>query len=190
MFATLSFLASAGIEPIMTQHGNPITLLANQFGIDFPFLIAQVINFAVVAFLLYYFAFKPVIATLDQRQKKIAQGLEYAQEMKQRLLDAQKRYETIIQEASIKSQEMIEASRESARVVYEKQTKEAAERAEHIIKRAEEAIVLEHTKMLSELKNEVADLVVKISMRVMGQNLTDQQRADFANAATQELVKK
>jgi F-type H+-transporting ATPase subunit b len=190
MFATLYFLATAVSEPLVAQHGNPITMITNQFGVDLPFLLAQMINFGIVAFVLYQFAFKPVLVTLDQRQKKIADGLEYAEEMKKRLADAQKRYEEIIKDASMKAQEMIEAARQSARIVYEKQTKEAAERAEHMIKRAEEAIVLEHTKMLAELKNEVADLVVKISMRVMGQNLTDQQRNDFASNATKELISK
>ena len=103
MLATLSFLASAAVEsitetaePIVAQHGNPITMLAGQFGVDFPFLAAQVLNFGIVALILYQFAFKPVLATLDQRQKKISDGLQYAEEMKKRLADAEKRYEEII----------------------------------------------------------------------------------------------
>ena len=57
------------------EHLNPISDLAGQFGVNWKFLFAQIANFCIVAFLLYKFAFKPVISSIDERQKKIADGL-------------------------------------------------------------------------------------------------------------------
>src|ERR1035437_5787280 len=62
-----------------------ITKIIQDFGISWPFFIAQVLNFSVVAFILWKFAFKPVLATLDERQRRIADGLKYADEMKAKL---------------------------------------------------------------------------------------------------------
>ncbi|HLS27540.1 MAG TPA: ATP synthase F0 subunit B, partial [Opitutales bacterium] len=56
---------------LLAASDNPVTNLANQFGVDWPLLLAQVFSFAVVAYLLYRFGFKPVIATMDERQKAI-----------------------------------------------------------------------------------------------------------------------
>ena len=62
-----------------------ISKIVQDFGISWPFFLAQVLNFSVVGFVLWKFAFKPVIATLDERQKKISDGLKYAEEMKAKL---------------------------------------------------------------------------------------------------------
>ena len=59
--------------------------IMHEFGVEWPFFIAQVVSFSVVAFLLYKFAFKPVLATIDERQSKIEDGLNYADEMKAKL---------------------------------------------------------------------------------------------------------
>ena len=55
-----------------------ISELAGNFGISCWTLIAQMVNFCIVALVLYKFAVKPIAATLDERQQKIADGLQYA----------------------------------------------------------------------------------------------------------------
>ena len=59
-------------------EGSPIVVLFDKFGVELPFLIAQIINFVVVAFVLYKFAFKPVLETIEERQKKISDGLKFS----------------------------------------------------------------------------------------------------------------
>ena len=64
--------------------------LEEKFGVDLPTLIAQMVNFCIVAFVIYKFAVKPIAATLDERQQKIADGLQYAEEMKVQLAAAER----------------------------------------------------------------------------------------------------
>src|SRR4029079_9373540 len=116
---------------------------------------------------LYRFAFKPVLLTLDERQKKIAAGLKYAEEMELKLKDAEIQHGEILHKAALERKELLEAAREQSKNYAEKQAQEAVIKADHIIKKAEEAISLEKQKMLHDLRKEVAELVVKTTERVL-----------------------
>ena len=48
--------------------------VAQQFGVYWPNLIAQLILFAIVYFVLKSFAFKPIIAMLEERRRRIEEG--------------------------------------------------------------------------------------------------------------------
>ena len=82
------FVAAAGGAG---EELGTVASLARQFGVDWRFLIAQIVNFCLVAFILYRFAFKPVLNTIEDRQKRIADGLQYAEEMKSKLEEAEKK---------------------------------------------------------------------------------------------------
>ena len=64
--------------------------IAGKFGVTWPTLIAQIVNFILVAAVLYKFAVRPIVATLEERQQKIAEGLQYAEEMKTQLTQAER----------------------------------------------------------------------------------------------------
>ena len=66
-----------------------VTRLMGTFGVQSELLIAQILNFCLVAYLLYRFAIKPTLKTVEERQKKIADGLQYAESMKQQLAAAE-----------------------------------------------------------------------------------------------------
>ena len=67
LFALLAQVAGTAAESAAPATG--ITKITQDFGISVPFILAQILNFSVVAFVLWKFAFKPVLATLDERQE-------------------------------------------------------------------------------------------------------------------------
>lgn len=172
----------------VAEGANVISQLAGQFGVDWKHLIAQIINFALVAFLLYRFAFKPVLNTLEERQKRIADGLQYTEEMEQKLKDAEKQHSDMLKKAALEAKELIDGAREQAKNYTEKQAQEAVVNAENIIKKAEEAISLEKQKMLHDARKELADLVVATSGKVLSKDLTSEERSRFSESAAQELA--
>ena len=62
--------------------------MAEQFGLSVNYVVMQAISFAILAFVLYRWGLKPVLATMDERQHKIESGLKYAEEMKAKLEQA------------------------------------------------------------------------------------------------------
>lgn len=170
------------------EHLGPISELAGQFGVNWKFLVAQVVNFCIVAFLLYKFAFKPVLSSLDERQKKIAEGLQYAEEMKHKLADAEKQHKETLKEAQQSAQKIIAEAKESSKEILDRQTQDAVVKAEDILEKAQESIELEHSKMLSEVRSEIARLVVQTTVKVLRKELSEDEKSDYSDSAAKELT--
>ena len=190
MLNSLTFLASvaqsADAEAI--EQVSQIDKIFGQFGIATPFLIALIINFCLVAFLLYKFAIKPVLATIDERQRVISDGLQYAEEMKHKLADAERQHAETLKKASQEAQGILQEARDNAQKYLDEQSQEAAHKAEAIIKKAQEATVLERQKMLSDIRKEVAGIVVSTTEKVLSKKLSDADRNSFAQAAAEGIA--
>ena len=167
---------------------NGITQIAQDFGIKLPNLLAQVVNFGVLAFFLWYFGIRKVLATLDERQKKIESGLKYADDMKAKLEAVQQENAAILKKASIEAGRIIDEARKLAKDVLDKQTQEASGIANEMLTKAQQSIELEHKKMLAEARGEIARLVVVTTERVLAQRLSEADRAGYNEAAARELA--
>jgi F-type H+-transporting ATPase subunit b len=187
MSAPLLFLAAAG-TPASGGVVDTITKISTDFGLNVPSILAQIVNFVIVAGLLWWFAFKPILATIGDRQKKIDSGLKYADEMKAKLDAAQQAAEAQLREAQLAGRQIVADAQKAAKEISEKQQQEAVQRADAIIAKAQAAIELEKTKMLAEARTEVARLVVATTQRVLAKELSDPERARFNEAAARELT--
>jgi F-type H+-transporting ATPase subunit b len=168
--------------------GGGITEIFHTFGIKPEFFIAQAFNFALVAALLWFFAFKPVLATIDERKKQIAQGLQDAAEIKVKLAATQQESLAAIQKAQQEATAIIEAARKTAKEISERESKATADRVTDMLAKGQQAIELEHKKMLQEARTELATLVVKTTQAVLAKELSEADRSRFNEAATRELA--
>jgi F-type H+-transporting ATPase subunit b len=186
MLSHLNLLATAAVEHGEAAGG--ITKIFQDFGINVPSILAQIVSFSVVAFVLYRFGFKPVLATLDERQKKIASGLTYAEEMQAKLAAAAQESAQIIRTAQLEAQKAIDEARKAAKDFGDKQQAEALQRATDLMTKAQQAIELEHKKMLDQARSEIARLVVTTTERVLAKKLSDADRSAYNEAASKELT--
>jgi F-type H+-transporting ATPase subunit b len=182
-----SLLTFAEITSHAAEATGP-TKIMQDFGISVPGILAQVLNVGIVVFILWKFAFKPVLATLDERQQKIASGLAYADEMKAKLAAAQEESAASAKRAQLEATRIIEEARKSAKDFLDKQSAETAARANDILAKAQQAIELEKKKMLAEARTEIARLVVVTTQRVLAKELSDADRSRYNDAATRELT--
>jgi F-type H+-transporting ATPase subunit b len=146
--------------------------VAQQFGVYWPNLIAQLILFAIVYFVLKRFAFKPIIAMLEERRRRIEEGQLNAEKIKKQLAEAQTKYEEILAKANADSQKLLEEVRASGDRLAEQKRQEAIAAAEQITLKAQEAIALERDKTMAEMKRELGRLVVDATSRVTGKVLS------------------
>ena len=151
---------------------------AETFGWNPWLFFSQVVSFAIVAFLLRRFAYKPILAVLEERRRKIEEGQLNAEKIRKELAEAEKRYQEIIAKANADAQKMIDEARESAAHLSERKQQEAIAAAEQIIAKAREASAIEYERTMEALKRELGRLVVDTTAKVTGKVLTaeDQQR--------------
>jgi F-type H+-transporting ATPase subunit b len=187
MIDTLIVFAAAAQDA--GEEVSQVGKLLQQFKVEREILLAQIVNFCLVAFILYRFAFKPVLSTIDDRQKKIADGLQYAEEMKSKLEEAEKKEAETLKKAHQEARAIVQETRESAKAMLEKQSKEAAEKAEDILIRAEQSIEMERTRMFSEVRREIASLVVQITAKVLRRDLSEEERSRYNESASRELTR-
>ena len=110
-----------------------------QLGIQWPKLIAQFVNFSIVLFVLWRFAYKPVFNLLEVRRQKIADGIANAEKIKVELAKTEAERKRILEQAGDTANLMIEQAREAANRVREVETQKAIAAAEQIIAKAREA---------------------------------------------------
>jgi len=173
------------------EHGESngaIMKIIHDLGINTPAVIAQMVNFAIVAFLLYIFAVKPVLATIEQRQKNIADGLRYADEMKAKLADTQKQHADTMKKASLDAQKLVDEARVSAKDLLDREARVTTEKTQQMLAKAEEAIALERRKMLSDAREEISRLVALTAQRVLSRELSPDERKRYAETAAHELT--
>src|SRR5438876_3066067 len=161
---------------------------AEKFGFDWPHFVAQVINFLIVAVALVVFAYRPILNVLEQRKKRIAEGLANAEKIKQELARTEAARQEVLNQANLQANKLIEEARAAAARVQEQETQKAVAAAEQIIAKSREAAAPDHARRLADLKREVGRLVVETSAKVTGKILTVEDQQRLAEETNRQLA--
>ena len=155
---------------------------------DLPHFAAQCVSFIIVAFLLQRYAYKPILIMLEERKKRIKEGLDNAEQIKQELANTQTKTHEIMVKAGQEATRMIEEARAAAAKVQEQETQKAIAAAQDIVDKARQATQAEHARMLADLRREVGRLVVDTTRKVTGKVLTTDDQKRLAEETSRELA--
>jgi len=188
MFSQLFTQIALAAAPAAEGGGGPVETIVKHFWLDTGFFFGQAINFLIVAALLYFLAFRPILRTVTERQTKIEDGLRYSEEMKAKLADAEKSHEETLRKASLEAQEILKEAKAQATHLIDSKTEEARAKAEDILQRGEQALAAERKKMLDEVQGEVTRLVVATTRKVLDRELSEAEKSSFSDRAASELT--
>lgn len=164
-------------------------ILAAQFGFAVPNLIAQMLIFGIVYFILKKKAFGPILAMLEQRKQRIADGEAKLEKIAKDLSEAEANARAILDKANYEGDRLMKEAGESAKALAEKKQQDAVQEAGQIMAKAREAAQLEHEQLMSQLKREFGRMVSDATARVTGKvlNPDDQSRINQETAAQVSL---
>lgn len=156
-------------------------ILFHELGINGYMLLAQIINFLLLLFILRKFLYAPLMKFMDKRKEIIEEGLANADKAKVELLKIHK----------IKEEKIIEAEREADKII-EKSKMKAESRGTEIIKEAagkSEGIIYEAKKIAEEekkaaafsLKKDIVNLVALTSLHFAEKNITKEDNERIIN---------
>ncbi len=134
--------------------------LIETFHIDVRLLIAQLINFAIVFFVLYFFAVKPLIKIMQERTKKIEKGLADAKKIDARMLEAEDEFKKTVARAKIEAGLLMEKAQAHAEEKRKEMLIKTKEEIGQIINAEKAAIQQEKAKILKEIKEDISGLVI------------------------------
>ncbi len=173
--------AAKSAEPAKDIIGSP-------FGIDYGKILAQLLAFGIVAFILNRFAFGPLLQVMDARQATIDDGLKFAEQMKARLADAEVQRTATLQAAAEEAAKIAAEARQNARIFEDRQREAAVARAEELVAKAQAAMVAERVQLQQEVRAEASRLVLETTAAILGKHLSDDERSRFNLAAAEELA--
>lgn len=159
--------------------------LAQQFGLQWTKVIAQVFIFAIVYFVLNRYAFGPIVAMLEARRKRIADGEAKLEKIARDLAAAEENAKALLEKANSEGNRLIKEAGDSAASLAERKKQDAVAEANSIMAKAREAAKLEQEQLLAQLKREFGRMVVDATSRVTGKvlNNDDQDRINRETAA-------
>ena len=149
------------------------------FGVDLFKLAFQIINFLLILYLLNRFVFRRVLALIDERQARIAKGLEDAETAARDRELARAEREAALDEARKEAQTMIARATKVAEDSRVEIVAAARAEAEKVAARAAAEITAEKERAIAELRGQVADLALQAAGKLV--------RAEM-NAATQRRL--
>ena len=151
--------------------------LLSSLGLNLKLFIPQVINFCIVLFVLYRFAYKPVLKMLDERTEKIESGLAAAETSQKKLEDIVYKEKEVILGAKKQAKEIIEKAQAQAQTQREELISIAREESEKMISKAEKSIEDQKNKMVNEAKGEIAALVSLAVEKVINEKMDQKMDA-------------
>lgn len=140
---------------------------------DVGLLFWTFISFAILFFLLKKFAWKPIVGTVNDREKSIKEALASAEAAKLEMQNLTADNERILQEARAERELMMKEAREIKTKMIADAKDEAKESADKMITQAQAAIESEKKAAVAELKSQVASLSIEIAEKVMKSELSD-----------------
>lgn len=144
-------------------------------GIDFKLLIAQAINFLILLLLLNKFLYKPIVQLLQDRKKKIEEGVKQSEQAKLEIEEAQGEAKKILANAIEEAQKIENESKKTAESEVVKILSSAQKRAEKIIEGAQISAVMEREKIEQEAKAKIADLVTAAVEKILDEKQDEKE---------------
>jgi len=137
------------------------------FGIDWKLLIAQGVNFTILLVGLSYFLYKPVLKILNEREKKIADGVKAAETAEKAAKDNQAAHDTIVTSAHKEAETIVARGEEEAKKEKSVLLKTAQKRAEAVV--ADARLEAEELKRRSakESEKEVARIATLAAEKIL-----------------------
>jgi F-type H+-transporting ATPase subunit b len=138
-------------------------------------LIATIINFAILYFILRHFLFKRVNDTISNRQNEIINKINKTEDDMKKAEELRIENENNLKQARQQGKTIVEEYKIKAEKVSSDVLKEAHEEAETIIVRAKTEAEREKEKAADEIKNQVVDLAVLISSKALEESINEEQ---------------
>jgi F-type H+-transporting ATPase subunit b len=149
--------------------------------------IGQIVVFLILLWVINKFIVPPISKMIDERAKKIAEGLAAAERGQKDLDEAKSRADEVVREARDRANQILDqASRRSNEIVEQARHTATAE-GDRLIAAAKQQTALEATRAREDLRKQVAELTVRSASKVLGREIDAAKHADILGKLASEI---
>ena len=155
-------------------------------GINLPGLIAQLINFLLLYFLLAKFLFPRVVGMLDARAARVRESMEKAEQVRLEAERMEVQFQEKLAEARREGQTIVANATQIAQRIQAEAHEKATRDAESFLGRAREQIQRETDQARQQLRQDVAGLAIMAAEKIVQRDLDPQRHVDLIERVLQE----
>ncbi len=164
-----------------------VSSLLGNFGVNWASFLGQLTTFVILLVLLRLILYKPMLAMLEERKARIAQGLKDADQAAKARAESERQAAAQLKEATAKAESLLEESRKAAERLKSEVMNQTQVEIERVKQAQQDQLAQMKSEMMREVKSEVADLIVTTTKKVLNQELTGAEQKKIADRAVKEL---
>jgi len=152
--------------------------ILTKLGIEWQQILAQAINFGVIAAVLTYFVYKPLLKAIDDRRARIQQSIKNAEQVEAKMRDIESSKKSVLSKADQEAGKILEKAKGEAEAVKEQILASARHEADQMIAKAKEQIAAERRKVYEDAQKNLTTLILKMTQKILEREFTpaDQDR--------------
>ena len=150
-------------------------------------LVVQMLVFALLVFGTMRFIWPHILNAMEERSRKIAQGLAAAEQGEQELAEARDKADAIIREARERASQIIDHAQHAARDLVEQAKGAARSEGARILAAAQQQIELDTTRARETLRREVAGIAVRAASKLLGREIDARKHVDLLDKLTAQI---
>jgi F-type H+-transporting ATPase subunit b len=151
-------------------------------------LVIQGVVFFLVAWAVMKFAWPALMTAIEERQKKIAEGLAAASKSQQDLAQAETRSKEILREARDRATQIVDMAGKRSNEMVEEAKGTATNEAQRLVSQAHDEVARETTRAREQLSKEVGKLAVEGASRLLGREIDPKTHADLLDKLAAEVA--
>ena len=150
-------------------------------------LLGQTVAFVIFIAICWKYVWPPIIAIMEEREKRIADGLEAAKKADDSLEEAQLAFNQEMNKAKAEAAEILEKANARASQIVNDATSKAEIEAEKILSAASKTIENDVNKAKEELRHKMSELIIETSEKILGEEITPDKHQELLAKAASEL---
>lgn len=162
--------------------------LFEKFGLHLNLLIAQVINFGILFFVLYRFAYKPILAILDKRRERIEASLKEAKAIEIRTQELEREISGKLAQTKKQAEGLIAEAREIGEKARNEILVRANQEVTAMIAKTKADIAGEKEKMMSDIQDYIVKTSLVVVEKIFREKLDEPTRVTLVTDSLRELT--
>ena len=150
-------------------------------------LIVQMVVFIVLVWFTMTFVWPLILGMMEERSRKIAQGLAAAEKGQQELAQARERADSIVREARERAHQIIDQAQHRANDLVDQAKGAASTEGQRLVAAAHQQIELEAMRARESLRREVAQIAVIAASKLLGREIDARAHADLISKLATEI---
>ena len=150
-------------------------------------LLAQAVVMIVFVAICWRYIYPPILSVMQEREKKISDGLEAAKKADDSLEEAKLAFDKELNQAKAEAAKILDKANARASKIVSDASSKAESEAEKIMASAETAIENETNKAKEELRQQMSDIIIDTTQKILGDEISKEKHQEILKKAAKEL---